>query len=42
VEKFRDNARRAVAPARVAEIERAALSLDSLGDVGVLTALCRA
>jgi 2-methylcitrate dehydratase PrpD len=42
VEKFRDNARRAVAPARVAEIERTALSLDSLGDVRALTTLCRA
>ncbi|HEY2993501.1 MAG TPA: MmgE/PrpD family protein [Methylomirabilota bacterium] len=42
VEKFRDNAGRAVAPARVAEIERAALALDSLGDVRALTTLCRA
>jgi 2-methylcitrate dehydratase PrpD len=42
VEKFRDNAGRAVAPARVAEIERAALALDTLGDVRSLTTLCRA
>ncbi len=42
VEKFRDNAGRAVAPARVAEIERVALALDTLGDVRALTTLCRA
>ena len=42
MEKFRDNAGRAVAPARVAEIERAALALDSLRDVRALTTLCRA
>ena len=41
VEKFRDNAGRALAAARVAAIERAALSLDALTDVRVLTALCR-
>jgi len=41
VEKFRDNAGRALAAARVAEIERAALSLDALADVRVLAALCR-
>jgi 2-methylcitrate dehydratase PrpD len=42
VEKFRDNAGRAVAPARVAEIERAVLGLDRLEDVRALTTLCRA
>ena len=41
VEKFRDNAGRAVAPARVAEIERAVLALDALADVRGLTTLCR-
>jgi 2-methylcitrate dehydratase PrpD len=41
VEKFRDNAGRAVAPARVAEIERTVLALDSLKDVRSLTTLCR-
>jgi 2-methylcitrate dehydratase PrpD len=42
VEKFRDNAGRAVAPARVAEIERTVLGLDALADVRALTTLCRA
>jgi 2-methylcitrate dehydratase PrpD len=42
VEKFRDNAGRAVAPARVDEIERAVLALDTLADVRVHTALLRA
>jgi hypothetical protein len=41
IEKFRDNAGRALTAARVAEIERAALSVDSLADVRVLAALCR-
>jgi 2-methylcitrate dehydratase PrpD len=41
VEKFRDNAGRAVAPARVAEIERTVLALDALADVRGLTTLCR-
>ena len=42
VAKFRDNARRALPADRVAAIERAALSLDSLDDVGTLLAACRA
>ncbi|HEU5197181.1 MAG TPA: MmgE/PrpD family protein [Methylomirabilota bacterium] len=42
VEKFRDNASRAVAPARVAEIERTVLGLDAVADVRSLTTLCRA
>ena len=41
VEKFRANAARALAPARVAEIERLVLQLDQLSDLRVLTALCR-
>jgi 2-methylcitrate dehydratase PrpD len=41
VEKFRDNAGRALPPARVAEIERATLNLDTLGDIRSLVALCR-
>jgi 2-methylcitrate dehydratase PrpD len=41
VEKFRDNASRALPAARVAELERAALSLDSLPDVRLLATLCR-
>ena len=41
VEKFRDNAARALPPPRVAEIERAVLALDTLGDVRALTALWR-
>jgi 2-methylcitrate dehydratase PrpD len=41
VEKFRDNAGRALPAARVAEIERATLALDQLGDVRELVALCR-
>jgi len=41
VEKFRDNAGRALAPARVAEIERTVLALEALGDVRSLTTLCR-
>jgi 2-methylcitrate dehydratase PrpD len=42
VEKFRANARRAVPPARVEAIERAALGLDTLPDAGALMRLCRA
>jgi 2-methylcitrate dehydratase PrpD len=41
VEKFRDNAARALPAARVAELEHAALSLDTLPDVRVLVTLCR-
>jgi 2-methylcitrate dehydratase PrpD len=41
VAKFRQNAGRAVGPARVAELERAALALDTLDDVGALLRLCR-
>ena len=42
VEKFRDNAGRALPPSRVAELERAALELDRLPSIEGLTALCRA
>jgi 2-methylcitrate dehydratase PrpD len=42
VEKYRDNAGRALGPARVAELERTVLDLDTLGDVRKVTALCRA
>ncbi len=42
VDKFRDNAGRALPPPRVAAIERAALMLDGLHDVRALIALCRA
>lgn len=41
VTKFRTNAAQALPPARVAAIERAALGLDGLDDVGLLLALCR-
>jgi 2-methylcitrate dehydratase PrpD len=41
VDKFRDNAGRAFPAGRVAEIERATLSLDTLSDVRRLVALCR-
>ena len=41
VAKFRDNARRAIPADRVAAVERAALSLDSLDNVGALLAACR-
>jgi 2-methylcitrate dehydratase PrpD len=41
VEKFRDNAARALPAARVAELEHAALSLDTLPDVRMLVTLCR-
>ena len=42
VEKFRDNAGRAVAPAALARIERAALGIDALDDVGALMRLLHA
>jgi 2-methylcitrate dehydratase PrpD len=42
VEKFRDNAGRALPPADVAEIERTVLTLDTLADVRTLAVLCRA
>jgi 2-methylcitrate dehydratase PrpD len=42
VAKFRDNARRALDANRVAAVEKAALSLDSLGNVQTLLAACRA
>lgn len=42
VDKFRDNARRALDGARVAALERAVLALDSLGDVREVAHLCRA
>ena len=41
VDKFRDNAARAVSPARIDEIERTVLALDTLHDVRALTALFR-
>ena len=41
VEKFRDNAGRALPAERVAAIERATLALDSLPDVRALVTLCR-
>jgi 2-methylcitrate dehydratase PrpD len=41
VAKFRDNAARVLPPARVEALERAALALDALDDVGRLAALCR-
>jgi 2-methylcitrate dehydratase PrpD len=41
VEKFRDNAGRALPPERVAALERAVLGLDALGDVRAVTTLCR-
>ncbi len=41
VEKFRDNAGRALSSAHVAELEQAVLGLDTLVDVRVLTRLCR-
>lgn len=42
VDKFRANARRTLAPAAVAALERAALALDELVDVRSLMSLCRA
>ena len=42
VEKFRDNARRALPAARVAAIERAVLELDRLKSIRDLMRLCRA
>ena len=41
VDKFRDNAGRALPKPRVAAVERAALMVDGLRDVRALTALCR-
>ena len=41
VDKFRDNAARALNSARVDELERTVLGLDTLRDVRALTALCR-
>lgn len=41
VEKFRDNASRALPSGHVGELERAVLGLDTLADVRALTALCR-
>ena len=41
VEKFRDNAGRALSATHVAELERTVLSLDTLADVRPLTARCR-
>jgi 2-methylcitrate dehydratase PrpD len=41
VQKFRDNAGRALPSDQVAELERAVLSLDTLADVRTLAALCR-
>ena len=42
VEKFRDNAVRALGAAAVRRLEDTALALDALPDVGALMALCRA
>jgi 2-methylcitrate dehydratase PrpD len=42
VEKFRTNAGRVLPAARVSEVERTALALDTLADVRSLMALCRA
>ncbi len=42
VEKFRDNAARAISGARTAALERAALGLDALGEIRSLMQLCRA
>jgi 2-methylcitrate dehydratase PrpD len=42
VEKFRDNAARALGAAAVRRLEEAALALDALGDVGALMELCGA
>ena len=42
VDKFRANASRVLPAARVAALERAALALDTLGDVRMLMQLCRA
>ncbi|HZV94443.1 MAG TPA: hypothetical protein VFF62_00870, partial [Candidatus Nitrosocosmicus sp.] len=41
VEKFRDNAGRALPGAQVLALEKAALDLERLDDVGALMALCR-
>lgn len=40
VEKYRDNASRALAPARVAELEKAVLGVEGAADLGALAALC--
>ncbi len=40
VEKYRDNALRALGPARVAELEKAVLGLEGAADLGSLAALC--
>ena len=42
VDKFRANASRVLPAARVVALERAALALDTLGDVRMLMQLCRA
>jgi 2-methylcitrate dehydratase PrpD len=42
VQKFRDNAGRALPSGRVADLERVVLDLDRLSRVDLLTALCRA
>jgi len=41
IAKFRDNAGRALPAARVDELERTVLDLDTLTDVRLLAALCR-
>jgi 2-methylcitrate dehydratase PrpD len=41
VEKFRDNAARALPPARVERLEAAVLALDTLADAGEVLRLCR-
>src|SRR5439155_22436923 len=41
VEKFRENASRVLAAARVDELEQAALGLDAIKDAGELMRLCR-
>jgi hypothetical protein len=41
VEKFRDNARRALPAARVAALERAVLDLDRLKSLAEVMRLCR-
>lgn len=42
VDKFRDNAGRALAPARIVELERTVLDLDAVTDVRTIATLCRA
>ena len=41
IAKFRDNAARALPPDRVATLERAALALEHIDDVGAFLSLCR-